>query len=442
MATLVTISVGCVAILAQAQFDQAVRDFERQDYDGALARLEKTIRDGGDSARIRTLLGWTLYKQGELARARVELERALRVDAQDPNAFYAHEGLGWIAYKLGEHDRAAGAFAESLRLAPGYANAQTGLGWVRLAKRDLVRAAASFQAALAGKPDDLDARRGLALVAYHRGDWARAAVLLQEVLRANPGDAVSRSTLGWVHYYKGEYDRARPIFEELVRGEPTWADPLLGLAWIADRQGRPVDARAGIRAAIAKSARYTAGTEVRQLLAARPAWLEVWRELGWGLYHERAFAQAEAEFRALLARHPEDPDALRGLGYSLHALKRYGDALTPLRRSLASGAVLPPIQEKVEIQGATGLHSITSDAASTLAWAVYHLGDHQAALAQFRDVTRSHQDWVDPWSGLGWTLLKLGRAGEAEQAFRHSLAIRPGYPDAMAGLRALGRADR
>ena len=27
VATLVTISVGCVAILAQAQFDQAVRDF-------------------------------------------------------------------------------------------------------------------------------------------------------------------------------------------------------------------------------------------------------------------------------------------------------------------------------------------------------------------------------------------------------------------------------
>ncbi|HLE42568.1 MAG TPA: tetratricopeptide repeat protein [Methylomirabilota bacterium] len=436
---LLGVGAACGAFVAWAQFDLAVGSFERGDYDGAIAHLEKAIKEAPDSARVRILLGWSLYKRGEAARAKAEFERALRMDPSDPNAFYAHEGLGWIAYGAGDHDRAMAAFGESLRLKPGYHNAHDGLGWSYLGKRDLVRAEANFKTALAQVPDDHDAQWGLAFVAYHRGDWAQAIERFRELVRRDDRDTLSRSGLGWSHYFKGDYPVARQIFLDLARREPTWADPLAGLAWIAERQGRPDEAKAGFRKAIEKSAAYVATPDLRKLLAGRPEWVDLWRDLGWALYHQRAFLQSEAEFRALLERHPNDPDGLRGLGYTLYALKRYREAIAPLQRSLATRADLPVVRERVEIPGVAGLHVIVSDTAATLAWTHYHAGDLPDALKHFREVTRRHPDWADSWSGLGWTLFKLGDRKESERAFRRSLEAQPNYPDALNGLQTLGR---
>lgn len=439
---LVGLGMGCGVLLARAEFDRAVSAFERQDYDAAIATLEKDLKEGSDGARIRILLGWSLYKKGEVARAKAEFERALRIDPNEPNVYYAHEGLGWIAYKAGQYDRAVAAFAESLRLKPGYHNAHDGLGWSYLGKDDPVRAEANFQAALARVPTDQDARRGLGFVAYHRGNWAQAIKRFRGVLRRDAGDTLSRSALGWVHYYTGDYPEARQIFLDVARREPTWADPLMGLAWVAERHGQRDEAKARFREAMKKSAAYAAIPDLRTLLTGRPEWIDLWHDLGWALYHQRAFARAEAEFRALLDRHPNDPDALRGLGYTLYILKRYREAIPALQRSLAAGAALPPVRERVAIPGAPGLHAIVSDATSTLAWSHYYSDDLANALPVFRQVTRTHPDWVDPWSGLGWTLLKLGQRKAAEHAFRKSLEVEPGYPDALNGLQALSRRAR
>lgn len=440
---LVVLGVGCAAMVARADFDRAAEAFSRGDYRAAASQLEDSLRRGADSARLRILLGWSYLKLGDLARAKAEFERGLALGPREPNAYYAHEGLGWVAYRTGDLDRSLAAFGEALRLQPGYHNAHDGLGWVYLARRDAVRAEANFRAALERAPGDADARRGLGFVAYQRGDWNRAIERFQQVLRDNEDDTLSRSALGWALYYKGDDAGASRVFQEVARREPTWADPLAGLAWIAERQGRRDEARAGFRAAIGKSAAYVASADpeasLRKLLARRPEWIDLWRELGWALYHQRAFALAEAEFRALLARHPGDADGQRGLGYTLYALKRYRDAIPVLERAVASGPALPPVREQVEIPGAPGLHPIVSDAVSTLAWSHYHAGDLPRALELFREVTARHPDWADAWSGLGWTLTKSGDRTEAERAFRRSLAAQPGYPDAVVGLRTLGK---
>jgi tetratricopeptide (TPR) repeat protein len=434
--------IGCAAVIASARFDRAVDAFDRGDYATAAAVLEDGLSRGPDNPRHRVLLGWSYLKLGDLGRARGELERGLALGPRDLNAYYAHEGLGWIAYRTGDHDRALAAFGEALRLQPGYANAHDGLGWVYLARRDLVRAEANFKAALERVANDPDGRRGLGFVAYHRGDWNQAIARFRAILRDHEDDTLARSALGWAHYHKGDLATARGTFEDVGRREPGWADPLAGQAWIFERQGRRAEAKASFRAAIAKSPEYVATADpaasLRKLLGERPDWIDVWRELGWGLYHERAFALTEMEFRALLGRHSEDADGLRGLGFTLFALKRYREAIPPLERSLALAPTLPPVRERVEIPGAPGFHTIASDAASTLAWSHYYAGDLALALKRFREVTARHSDWADAWSGLGWTLTKSGDRGEAERAFRRGLSIRPGYPDALAGLRALG----
>ena len=440
---LLAVGIGCAATMASSDFDRAVGAFEAGDYKAAITRLESSMPRGRESARDRILLGWCYLKLGDLDRAKTELERGLVLGPRDPNAYYAHEGLGWIAYRTGDQSRALSAFNESLRLTPGYHNAHDGLGWVYLARRDPVRAEANFMAALKLAPNDRDARRGLGFVAYHRGEWSVAIERFQALVREQAGDTLSRSALGWAFYYKGDDGSARRAFQDVARREPSWADPLLGLGWVAERQGRRDEAKTSFRSAIGKSALYVATADPaanpRKLFADGPEWLDVWRDLGWGLFHQQAHALAESEFRALLHRHPDDPDGLRGLGFTLYALRRYRDAIPPLERAIASGADLPPVEERVPIPGTPGLHPIVSDATSTLAWSYYHSGDVPQALRHFRDVTTRQPDWPDAWSGLGWTLAKGGDRAEAERAFRRSLAAQPGYADAMRGLQELGK---
>jgi tetratricopeptide (TPR) repeat protein len=437
---LLTLVFGAAAVAPAARptFDDAVAAFEQGDYPAAVKILEGLLRRK-EEARARTLLGWSVYRMGDTGRARGEFERALVLGPRDANVGYAHEGLGWIAYREGDHDRAQTAFSEALRVSPGYHNALDGLGWTYLARRDFARAQAHFEAALARVPDDADARRGLGFVAYRRGDWPAAGRIFRDVLKANEGDTVTRSALAWTHYYAKEYGEARRLFDDVERREPTWADPYAGRGWIAERQGRADEAKAQFRIAIARGAAYVATPEMRTLLSGRPQWKDLWHELAWSLYHQRAFAQAESEFRALLERNRQDADGLRGLGYTLYAVKRYREAIPVLQQALGTGTALPPVQERVEIPGVAGLHAVVTDTTSTLAWSHYHAGDLQPALKIFREVTARQADWHDAWSGLGWTLLKLGDRAEAETAFRRSLQSRPGYPDATQGLIALGR---
>jgi tetratricopeptide (TPR) repeat protein len=440
---LLAVGIGHAAPLAGADFDQAVAAFEAGDYKGAIARLEGSMPQGREAARDRILLGWCYLKLDELERAKTELERGLALGPRDPNAYYAYEGLGWIAYRTGDQNRALVAFTESLRLTPAYHNAHDGLGWVYLARRDPVRAEANFMAALKFAPADPDALRGLGFVAYHRGQWDLAIERFQAVLREQQGDNISRSALGWTYYYKGDDGAARRVFQDVARREPGWADPLIGLGWVADRRGRRDEAKTLFRSAIGKSAMYVATSDpaagLRKLFASGPEWLDVWRELGWGLFHQQSPTLAEAEFRALLQLYPSDPDGLRGLGFALYALGRYREAIPPLERVIASGADLPPVRERVVIPGAPGLHPIVSDAASTLGWSYYQAGDVSQALRYFRDVTAREPSWADAWSGLGWTLAKGGDRVEAERSFRRSLAAQPGYADAVRGLQELGK---
>lgn len=446
VALVLAISAGCAGIAASATFDRAVEAFERGDYRGAKDRAEEAIRRGQDSARVRILLGWSLYRAGDHGRAKTEFERALSMNPREPNAYFAHEGLGWIAYKAGDYDRALVAFAESLRLVPGYHNAHSGLGWAYLAKGDLVRADANFASALSAAPGDLDARRGLGFVAYHRGAWVKAIERFREVLKDNDVDDLTRSALAWSHYYKGDLSMAQKMFQDLARREPTWADPFLGQAWVAERQQQPGEAKALFRTAIERSATYVGsgrpGDDFRKLLASRPEWQDLWRDLAWRLYHERAFAQSEAEFRQIVERQSTDADAQRGLGFALYMLKRYREAIAPLERSLTLNPNLPLVKERVEIPGAPGLHAIVSDASSTLGWTYFQLGEYGRALRLFRDVTARYPQSADAWAGLGWSLAKSNDAPAAEDAFRKSLAAQPNYADALAGLQALGKAKR
>ena len=70
-----------------------------------------------------------------------------------------------------------------------------------------------------------------------------------------------------------------------------------------------------------------------------------------------------------------------------------------------------------------------------MAVALYKKGEYAAALTFLATALKVQPDNPELHYTRGAVLLKLGRHEEAAEAFRKSLALRPGDPDADAGLR-------
>jgi Tfp pilus assembly protein PilF len=94
---------------------RATRALESGDVASARRELEALLEDEPDDAQARYILARALSLQGELRAARVEVERSLRLDGQNPLAWSL---LGSVCEQLGENARALQAYGEVHRLVP------------------------------------------------------------------------------------------------------------------------------------------------------------------------------------------------------------------------------------------------------------------------------------------------------------------------------------
>lgn len=214
--------------------------------------------------------------------------------------------------------------------------------------------------------------RGRAL--YAAGDYRSARERFEEALALEPGHDEARALLGWTQYFLGEYRGAIITFKTALRRQPTWSGLYDGLGWSRLRLGR---------------------------------------------YHLAAEA-----FRAALDQDPDYTDALIGLGSAQFELGRYEVALRPLERALRQLRPLagPEPPELAHVR-------------AKAAWSLYYLGRYREALALFEEGIRMTPDWYGLHNGAGWCYLKLGEKARARAAFERALALRPGYEDALEGLR-------
>lgn len=73
---------------------------------------------------------------------------------------------------------------------------------------------------------------------------------------------------------------------------------------------------------------------------------------------------------------------------------------------------------------------------SRSAWASYNLGRYADAEQLYRGVLADYPGDVEMRAGLGWTLLKQGKAGAARKEFEAVLHVAPKHPSALSGLAA------
>lgn len=261
-------------------WDEALRLFERGDYDAAEATLQPLAQlQGPQGAKALAWSGHARFFKGHETEAGELYRRAL---AEDPSLWGAWFQLGTTAFSHGQHEEAVEAFEHATRLKPelhkhplaglfsadpkrAQAQAQLYLGlsqrgleqW-EAAEASLARAielnpldplpygvlgdllmkvgrsseaAARYEAALSNVTDEQgirSLRNDLGVALFQAGDLERAGEAFKAVLRDHPDDANAVHNLGMLYLKRGMGEDLRQDLREFLKAEQA-EQLLLGL---------------------------------------------------------------------------------------------------------------------------------------------------------------------------------------------------------------------
>lgn len=161
-----------------------------------VGRLEK-VAAATHSADSYYLAGSTLMDLHEFARARTELEAALRLNPKLPR-IYALTGMA--RDMTGDSDAALPAFREAVRRNPNDFEANLYLGAILLKNRDMTQSKVFLTHAILIKPSSSEAVYQMALWEKMSGDYAGAAKHLEALVKANPTWLQPHVELATVYY--------------------------------------------------------------------------------------------------------------------------------------------------------------------------------------------------------------------------------------------------
>jgi type IV pilus assembly protein PilF len=171
----------------------------------------KSEADPRKRAEIRTELASSYYRDGRLAVALEETQRAVKID---PRYAPAHGLLGLIYMDLGDRREAEDSFGRALRLEPDNSDILNNFGWFLCQSGRERESVAYFERAAANR---LYATPGLALrnagVCLMRvNDYAGAERMLRASLEASAADPQTKYELARLYLLRNQPDRAEFYF--------------------------------------------------------------------------------------------------------------------------------------------------------------------------------------------------------------------------------------
>ena len=263
-------------LLAEAQ-----RDIDKNDFESAIAPLQKVLTDQPDFAYAHFQLGYVYTALKRSADARAEYERAI---ALDPKMAEAYLNLGILLFEEQEYAAAVVPLRKAVDLLPAMSRPRSFLAAAQDRSGDPVGAAQTFETVLNLDPNDLTAnhylgdlylrnnkpadaevkfRRALeirpdapeALVGLARSLDAQkkpeAADAYRKYLTAMPDDSGARTRLVHLLLEQEKYDDALAELDRAGAGQPPTLESLKLRADIQIAQKHVDDAIATLKQAIA-----------------------------------------------------------------------------------------------------------------------------------------------------------------------------------------------
>jgi Flp pilus assembly protein TadD len=227
--------------------DEARRDIDKQDFEAAIAPLQKFLAEKDDFAYAHFQLGYAYTGLQKSKEARGEYERAMLLDPKMPEpalnlgilllneepaaavgplqravALLPTQSrprtlLGLAYEKSGDLKNAASAYESALALDPKDTETSLRLGQLYLRQNRASEAEAKFRAVLSSEPESKPALVGLAQSLEIEKN-SEAAEAYRSYLKAQPGDAAAREHFIHLLIANEKYDDALSEMERAEKG--------------------------------------------------------------------------------------------------------------------------------------------------------------------------------------------------------------------------------
>jgi Flp pilus assembly protein TadD len=155
--------------------------------------------------------------------------------------------------------------------------------------------------------------------------------------------------------------------------------------------------------------------------------------------NKQDYASAAQDYQAYLAKKPDDAVVHYDLGYAYTALQKPADAKSEYEKAIALdpkmaaayqnlGVTLIPTDPAAAVEPLQRAAELMPDDARTM-WllgvALEATKKDALAIEQYQAAEKLDAKSVEIRNSLGFALLRTGRAGDAETAFREALALQP-----------------
>jgi cellulose synthase operon protein C len=355
----------------------------------------------------------------------LEILRAL-AGRIDPNDAGAHNNLGVVYYNKGLFDEAVEQFELALEIDPRMQVAERNLQIVYFGAGYFERTITLLRTRLEQDPSDERARDALARAYFNGGSLSEAVRELRELRTLRPDDASVHQRLARAELKRGNLDAAITALRDAERLDADNGRTCFMIGEVLYHQGRSVEARDALERAVSLDDSLF---DAYHLLAF------VYGDLG---SDERA--QRAAELASKL--NPSYAKAEAGLSLDSYSTARYEELIGARRGDapeVAEGGELAhynlglAFRQKAlydealrEFRLATERGENTFLVQQAQAELLLLRGDAEA-LALYGELLEQESSSPKLWNELGVAHHQAGELMEAEEAYRRSLEIDPGY---------------
>ena len=210
--------------MSRPEIERALALEQQGRSDEAVAVYEALLRARPHDGEALSLLGLTLARRGDIARAIPHLQQARRLRPSDPSAAF---NLGVAYLSEGSRDKALECFKDTLHADAGFLPAKANLAALNLGEGRAAEALPLIDDLIArGKPSASTwLNRGIALDLLNRPLDACAA--FERALSIGGEDIQTLVYLGRAYAAAGEMARARSRFERVLERDPHHVEALL-----------------------------------------------------------------------------------------------------------------------------------------------------------------------------------------------------------------------
>lgn len=231
----------------QSRFASVIDRLHSGNIADAVKQME-TLPTNERDADFYTLSAAIDFHRGETARARSELDQALALQPEHPQAL-ALSAIAAIA--TGDAERASGLLDRAQAQTSRDTTVLIARSYLEQARFRLPAAWASARQAAAIDPADALIQARIAELALMNDDTKQASVAASNAVKLQPALARAHAINGFVHLQQLDFDGAQTTFQRAIELDATDALPRLGLGLIEIRHNHVTEGREQIALAVA-----------------------------------------------------------------------------------------------------------------------------------------------------------------------------------------------